>query len=175
MIDRRALTVGILLAAVAGLIAPPRSQDILAQSSQAPAPPPRFTLEGEVALWTVAIKADKSADFEKIIAKLREGLAKSENPDRRKQLAGWKVIKIDKPLPDGNLAYVHVIDPVVRGADYTVMQALYDEFPNERQTLYELYRGAFAQNLSLAVGTVVGDSTTALHVPPLGSATAIAR
>jgi hypothetical protein len=36
----------------------------------------------------------------------------------------------------------------------TVMQILYDAFPDERQALYDLYCGAFAQNLALAVGNV---------------------
>src|ERR687891_344865 len=72
------------------------------------------------------------------------------------QEAGWKVMRLAKPLPDGNVAYVHIINPVVPGADYTVMQNLYDMFPEERQVLYELYRGAFAANLSLAVGNMVG-------------------
>ena len=67
------------------------------------------------------------------------------------------MLKVDKPMPDGNIAYVHIIHPVVRGADYTVMQILYDEFPDERQMLYELYRGAFAQNLSLAGGSLAVD------------------
>ena len=43
------------------------------------------------------------------------------------------------------------------GTDYAIMQTLYDAFPEERQTLYDLYRGAFAQNVSLATGNVVLD------------------
>jgi hypothetical protein len=121
------------------------------------APPKAFTLDGEIALWTMAIKADKTADFESIMTKLRDGLAKSSNPVRRQQLAGWKVMRVKSPLPDGNIAYVHVINPVVPGADYTIMQTLYDEFPEERQQLYDLYRGAFVANLSLAPGTMALD------------------
>jgi hypothetical protein len=127
-----------------------------ALAQQAPAPQ-KLTFEGDIALWTVAIKPDKTADFEKIMAKLREGLSKSEKPERKQQAAGWKVMKMPKPLPDGNIAYVHVINPVVAGADYTIMQTLYEEFPEERQALYDLYRGAFAANLSLATGTVALD------------------
>jgi len=122
---------------------------------------PKLTFEGDTALWTVAIKPDKTADFEKIMAKLHEGLSKSAKPEQQKQASGWKVMKLAKPLPDGNIAYVHIINPVVPGADYTVMQNLYDMFPEERQTLYELYRGAFAQNLSLAVGNLVNTGSAA--------------
>ena len=33
----------------------------------------------------------------------------------------------------------------------------WNAFPDERQVLYELYRGAFVQNLSLATGHIVLD------------------
>src|SRR5688572_8452152 len=119
--------------------------------------PSAFTIDGDVALWTVAIRPDKTKDFEAVMAKLRDALHKSQNAERQRQGAGWKVLKIDQPMPDGNIAYVHVINPVVRGADYTILQILYDEFPDERQALYDLYKGAFAQNLSLAAGSVAVD------------------
>jgi hypothetical protein len=54
---------------------------------------------------------------------------------------------------------------VVPNADYTVMQILYDELPDERQTLYELYRSAFANNLALAVGDVAVDMSQTLGAP----------
>jgi len=117
----------------------------------------KLTFSGDTALWTVAIKPDKTADFEQVMSRLRDALMKSPEPDRRRQAEGWKVMRLEKPLPDGNIAYVHIVNPVVPGADYTVMQTLYDAFPDERQALYDMYRGAFAQNLSLASGKVVLD------------------
>ena len=56
--------------------------------------------------------------------------------------------------------------PVVPDADYTVMQILYDELPDQRQALYDLYRGAFAKNLSLATGVTVADMSAALAAAP---------
>ena len=132
----------------------------MAAQSSAPAHQ-KLTFEGDTALWTMAIKPDKTADFEQIMKKLQEALLKSADPQRRQQAAGWKVMKISKPLPDGNIAYVHIVHPVVSGADYTIMQTLYDAYPEERQTLYELYRGAFAQNLSLATGSIAVDVSPA--------------
>jgi hypothetical protein len=119
--------------------------------------PQRLTLQGDVALWTVAIKPDKTADFEKVLARARDALQKSENPQRKQQAAGWRVMKMEKPLADGNIAYVHIVSPVVTGADYTILKAIYDEFPDESQPLYALYRDAFAQNLALATGSIVID------------------
>ena len=145
---------GMLLAGALVLV-PAFSQGHAGAQEAAQPAAPKLTFEGDTALWTVAIKPDKTADFEKIIAKLHEGLNKSEKPERKQQAGGWKVMKLAKPLPDGNIAYVHIINPVVPGADYTVMQALYELWPDERQALYEMYRGTFAQNLSLAVGNMV--------------------
>jgi len=120
-------------------------------------PKPKLTLAGGTALLTVAVRPEKSADFEQVMSRMKAALLTSDDPKRREQAAGWKVMKLEKPLPDGNLAYIHVIQPVVPDADYAVMQTLYDAFPDERQALYELYRGAFVQNLSLATGHIVLD------------------
>jgi hypothetical protein len=108
-------------------------------------------------LWTVAVKPDKTADFEQIMQKMRSALMKSADPMRREQAAGWKVMRMTQPLGDGNIAYVHIVHPVVKDADYTIMQTLYEAFPDERQALYEMYRGAFAKNVSLAVGSIAVD------------------
>ena len=117
----------------------------------------RLTFQGDVALWTVAIRPDKTGAFEQIMRRVADALAKSPDPVRQRQAAGWKVMRIEKPLPNGNIAYVHVISPVVHDADYTVMQILYDAFPDERQALYEMYRDAFAASVSLAAGPVAVD------------------
>jgi hypothetical protein len=113
-------------------------------------------LSGDLALWTVAINPDKTADFEKVLARVRDALQKSDKAERKQQATGWRVVKVDKPLPDGTIAYIHVITPVPN-ADYTLLKAIYDEFPSESQPLYEMYRAAFAKNLALASGSVVMD------------------
>ena len=117
----------------------------------------KLTFDGDTALWTMAIKPDKTADFERVMSKMREALLKSSDPARKQQAAGWKVMRMAQPLSDGTIAYVHIVHPVVKDADYTIMQTLYEAFPDERQTLYELYRGAFAKNVSLATGSIAVD------------------
>lgn len=145
---------GVLLAG-AILMLPAFSQSAFAQ--QAPAPQ-KFTLEGDLALWSVAIKADKTADYEQVLAKLKEALQKSEKPEAKQQLAGWKVMRGVKNPATGDIIYTHVITPVP-GADYTIMQNIYDAFedPMVRQQTYDLYRGAFSQNLGVNSGSVVVD------------------
>jgi len=116
------------------------------------------TMEGDLALWNVAIRPDKTADFDQFLGKLKEALTKSTAPEAKQQLAGWKVIKVAKPLPDGNIHYIHVINPVA-GADYNLLQIMYTVFtdPTEQKALYDLYRGALASNLGIISGTVAFD------------------
>ena len=127
-------------------------------SAHAQAAPQKLTFQGDIALWSVAIKPDKTADFEQVIAKLKEALAKSERPETKQQAAGWKVMKGVK-LPDGNIIYTHVIHPVVPDVDYTVMALIYEVFkdPAEQLAIFELYKGAFAANLGANVGTIAAD------------------
>jgi hypothetical protein len=149
------------VAVVVFLGAVPGVSRVVAQQPAQAAAPQKLTFAGDVALWTVAIKPDKTAAFEQIMDRVRQALVRSTDAVRQRQAAGWKVMKIEKPLADGNIAYVHVISPVVPDADYTVMQILYDAFPDERQALYQQYRDAFAANLSLATGPVRVDLSRA--------------
>lgn len=177
MNGRTGIVAALLLAAAAGgTSAAAQEQPAAQQPAQQQAQPqaaapalPALTFNGDVALWTVAIKPDKTADFEKIMARVRDGLMKLPEQQRHDQAAGWKVMRLETPLPDGNVAYVHVISPVVRGADYSVMQILYAAFPDERQALYDLYRSAFAQNLSLATGPVTVDLSKGTDAPALAA------
>jgi hypothetical protein len=144
---------GVVLAG-AILILPAFSQSAFAQA----AAPPKFTIDGESAVLFVAVKPDKTADYEQVLAKLKDALAKSEAPDAKKQAAGWKVVKTAKPQTDGTILYLHLITPVA-GADYSVLQSIYAvvKDPMEQRTLYDLYLGTGAKNISLLNGTVAMD------------------
>ena len=112
----------------------------------APAQPPSnpFVLGSQAGLFTYVIKADKTADFERVMAKLHEALANSDKPERRQQAAGWKLYKAAEPGPNGNAVYYNVIAPVLKGADYTPSKIIAEVFPSEAQALFLLYRDAFA-------------------------------
>jgi hypothetical protein len=132
-----------------------------------------FTFDGDTALWAVAVNPGKTEAFDQIMGRLRQALENSSDPQRRRQAAGWKVVRLNTPMPDGTIGYVHMIHPVVPGADYSIMRILYDAFPDERQALYDLYRGAFAKNLSLATGTMTADLSRASAVSPEPPASAV--
>jgi hypothetical protein len=106
-----------------------------------------FVFSGDAGLFVAAIKPDKAADFEMLMGKLKEGLAKSDNPVRKQQAAGWKVFKAAESTPD-KVLYVLVIDPVVKDADYTPLKILYEAYPAEAQDLLAKWTGAFTPGSS---------------------------
>ena len=77
---------GVLLAG-AMLMLPAFSQNAGVQAQA----PQKLTMEGDLALWSVAIRPDKTGDFEKVMGKIKDALSKSEAPEAKQQLAGWRV------------------------------------------------------------------------------------
>jgi hypothetical protein len=95
------------------------------------------------------VKPERTADFEKVMAKLHEALAASEDPVRKQQAAGWKLFKAVEPGPNNTTLYVFLIDPAVKGTDYAFWKTMYEAFPNDVQELYRLYIAASASGQSL--------------------------
>ena len=126
---------------------------------QAAAAPQKTTFTGDMVLWAFSVNPDKVADYDQVIAKLKEALMKSERPEAKQQLAGWKVVKNAMPNPDGSIVYVHTITPVVRDADYSITNLVYEVFkdPAEQKAFYDMYRGAVKQALFVIQGPVVSD------------------
>ena len=107
-------------------------------------PLPGRVFAAEQGLIFNAIKPDKVADFETVVARLREALASSKDPVRNRQGWGWKIFKAAEPGPNGSVLYVFVMDPAVKGADYGVAKILSEAYPAEIMDLYRMYSGAFA-------------------------------
>jgi pyruvate/2-oxoglutarate dehydrogenase complex dihydrolipoamide acyltransferase (E2) component len=126
-------------------------------AQQAAAAPAARTFGSDAGMVLNFIKPDKTADFEAIIAKLKEALQKSEKPERKQQAASWKVFKSPDQAAGGNVLYVFVIDPSVKGADYTVSTILAEAFPQEVQTLYKQYVDAYAQGQNFVNLSLVSD------------------
>jgi len=115
-----------------------------AAPAQAPAAPSPFVFPGDGGVILNFVKADKAADFEMVLGKLKEGLAKSEKPERKAQAAGWKVFKESEPGPGGAVIYVFVMDPVAKGAEYSVGNILVETFgQTEGQALYKTYSESY--------------------------------
>jgi hypothetical protein len=112
-------------------------------AAQEPAKAPVMALDGDAAVVTLLIKGDKTADFESVIAKYKEALAKSDNPKRKEQLAGMKFFKSPTAV-QGNAMYIISVDPVIKGEEYDITRVVTEVFPVEVQEVYAKYKDSFA-------------------------------
>lgn len=124
------------LAVLAGSLAPAYAQT-----------PNARVFNGGAGLILYTIKGDKTADFEMVMNKTKEALAKSDKPGRKEQAAHWKLFKSADAGANGNVTYVMVIDPAAKDADYNVINALNEVFPAEIQALFKSYTESFASGL----------------------------
>jgi hypothetical protein len=150
--------------------AAPAQQPAAAQPTAAPG----LTFDGDAGLIFMQIKPDKTADFESVMAKLRDALTKTDKPERKQQAAGWKIFKSSEPGPNGNVLYVAIINPALKGADYTVAKILYEVFPTEVQTIFPTYRDSFAAGQSRTYLNLVQDFSAAAHAENTPAAPAAA-
>jgi hypothetical protein len=126
---------------------PPTTPAQPQQQPPAAAPQTRtFTADGGL-IFNI-IKPDHTSDFEMVIGRLKEALAKSPDPKRKQQAAGWKVFKALEPF-QGNVLYLFILDPAVKDADYTVSKILSEVLPNEVQDLWKKYADSYAAGQSL--------------------------
>jgi pyruvate/2-oxoglutarate dehydrogenase complex dihydrolipoamide acyltransferase (E2) component len=137
---------------------PPPQQPPGQPAGQAQAAPTARVFASDAGMVLNFIKPDKTADFEAVVAKLKEALQKSEKPERKEQAKSWKVFKSPDPAAGGNVLYVFVIDPAIKGADYTVSNVLAEGFPPaEVNELYKQYAGAYAQGQNFVNLSLVAD------------------
>jgi hypothetical protein len=114
-----------------------------------PVPLPGRVFGSDAGMIWNPVKPDRTMDFEMVMARLKEALALSEDPVRKQQAAGWKVFRALEVGPNNTVLYVFVVDPAVKGADYTISKVLNEAFPAEVQELYKLYIGASAGSQAL--------------------------
>ena len=144
-------TLALALLPVAVFAQDPPAQTAPAPAQQAPQPEkkePRMAFTGDAGVFLYQIKPDQAAVFEELVAKVKDALAKSEKPERKQQLAGWKLYKANEPSGTNTL-YVFLADPAVKNAEYDLLLLLAESLgPNagtpENQELFKKYVNAFA-------------------------------
>jgi hypothetical protein len=149
--------VGTLLAATVFAQTPPGQGAPARPALAAQAAPTARTFASDASMVLNFIKPDKTADFEAVIAKLKDALQKSPKPERKQQAVSWKVFKSPDPAAGGNVLYVVAIDPAVKRADYTVSTILSEAFPQEVQALYKQYAEAYASGQNFVNLALVSD------------------
>lgn len=139
---------------------PPVQQQPPAQQQPATPKEPRVTFKGDAGILLFTIKGDQVANFEQLVAKVRETFEKSEDPVRKQQLTGWRVYKAAEPAPGGNVLYVLFVDPVVKGSEYDpimlVVEGMGKEYASpENQELVKTFAGVFANVNQLNLTPVI--------------------
>lgn len=142
-------------------------------AAQQAAPEEKPTFAAPSGLLLVQIKPEKTADYEAMISKLKDALAKSEKPERKAMAKSWKVYKATEPAA-GNTLYVHVVDPAAPG-DYTnPLRIISEVFPTEVQDIYTKVKEGFVQTGLLNL-TLLTDLSTATNSSGASAAPAVAQ
>jgi hypothetical protein len=102
---------------------------------------PALAFQGDAGLIFLYVKAEKTADFEDMMAKVKEALSKSEAPEAKQQAAGLKLFKAPNgPAPAGAVLYLLVADPAVKAAEYAFLPILYKGFPAEAKAFSDKWQ-----------------------------------
>ena len=109
------------------------------------------TFSAPVGLLFNTVRAEKVADFEKVIAYLQHALETSDDPMVQAQARGWRMYKATEPGPNGTVLYVFEMDPTVPGAEYGLGPILAAAYPNaaELQEIWRLYTTSVTSGGSL--------------------------
>jgi hypothetical protein len=118
-----------------------------AQQPAAPPPPREFNGDGGIIL--LYVEPDKTAQFEGAMQKVKEGLLKSEKPERKEQAASWKLYKAGAGA--AGQVYVMVIAPSVKKVDYAIGAILGETQPQEARAIYDAYAGSLAKQPQVVI------------------------
>lgn len=142
---------------------PPAQPGQTAGATQTTAVPAVRHFTSDAGMMFSLIKPDKTADFEAVMAKVKEALAKSQDPKRKLQAQNWLVFKATEPAIGGNVLYVWWMDPPAKDADYSISSILAEAFPSEVQDLWAKYTACFVNGqtmLNLALTTNMSPTAT---------------
>jgi hypothetical protein len=152
---RAAIVVGLatfaVVCAASGLIAKSAQtpQQTPAPAAPQPADQMKFTADSELIFMQIA--ADKTADFEEVMGKVKAALAKSDKPERKAQAEHWHLFKTEAAAANGLVVYVMILSPVAKDQTYDPMKILQEggSTPEELQALYGKLSGSLKMiNLS---------------------------
>ena len=118
------------------------AQSAWAQAPAAAAPPPPRHFNGDAGLILIYVQPDKTAQFEGAMQKIKEGLLKSEKPERKEQAASWKLFKAGAGA--AGQVYAMIMSPSVKNVDYAVGAILAETQPAEARTIFDAYAGSLS-------------------------------
>lgn len=127
----------------------PAVQTPAAPAAPLPAVPASRRFTSDAGIMFSVIYANKTTDYEAVLARVKEALNKSEDPKRKQMALSWQVLKGLEAGPGGNVVYVWFLDPAVKEVDYSITTILAEAFPNEAQDLWAKYTACFVSGQSM--------------------------
>jgi hypothetical protein len=97
---------------------------------------PTLVFQNDAGLIIFYIKPDKTADFEDLMTKLKDGLAKMDAPEAKQQAGSMKLFKNPVVANATVAVYVLFADPAVKNVEYWFLPILYKAYPNDAQALF---------------------------------------
>ena len=147
LVTLTALALALVPAAAFAQTTPPPATQPPATAAPAQPAAPKLTFKTEVGMLLVPVKADQTAAFEEMIAKLRSTAGASSDP-ALKSAGTLKAYKSADPGPGGSAYYVLIYDTVQPGAEYqwleVINRSLTDEQKRDPATaeMYKRFAGA---------------------------------
>jgi hypothetical protein len=134
--------------------AAPAAPPAAPRADQAPAPTTTSssrTFTTPTGMIINAVRPERVADFEKVVAYLQAALSSSTNPTVRAQGQGWRVLKASEAGPNGSVLYVFFLDPAVAGAEYGLGRIFAEAYQDQAklQEIWKLYTDSLASGGSL--------------------------
>ena len=143
-----------------------RTSDTTSTACPAPVPPatlPARSFTASTGLILYQVQPTRVADFETLLAYLKQALETTTNPTLRSQASGWTMFRVAEPGPNGDVLYAFLIDPAVPCVDYALGPILAEAYPDpaQLQDIWKLYTGSVRSG-----GTLMNFVPVTLSAPP---------
>ena len=92
------------------------------------------------------VKASKRAQYERFFHEIFWPGAKNLSPAEQKVFKQTRLLHPTKPEADGTYAYVFIMDPVIKGADYGIESLVKKEYGEKKGSEYfKLFKDAVVE------------------------------
>ena len=126
---------------------------------------PPLVFGSDAGLVLTFVQPSKKAEFDLVLERFREVLAQSQDLIRNQQAENWRVFSSPDPGPNGSVLYVGFMEPVLKGANYSIASVLAEELPEEEAVeLLDQFKGSLAQPQSMFSLEMILDLE---NLPPL--------
>jgi len=112
-----------------------------------PAVPVEYVFPTGAGMLLFHVAPAKVTDFDAILVRLKDALAKADTATRKLQAANWLIYKsAEKPAEASDpVVYLFLFDPAITTANYDPLLLLAEVLPAEVQPLYERMKAAIVR------------------------------